>query len=175
MLIGDIVELEKVDGTWNKVIKPTFPCGHLSFNLRACFDTLPHPLNLWRWKIQGNSKCTLCISPTPTTAHILNGFQSTLQQDRYTRCHNSVHYSIFVELKPFIPSGCDVYTTTSCRLMTMLLHTIPPCILSTALCPEMHGCCLAWEEISPSAGTNHSYQFNYWIANHPPKISIFGG
>ena len=70
--------------------------------------------------------------------HILNGCQSTLQQGRYTWRHDSFVYSIFMGLKQFIPSGCDVQTNVdNLRANDNLPATIPPCILYTALRPGM--------------------------------------
>ena len=58
-------------------------CGYPVVSFPSIFksgsDTHPHPLNLKRWKIQCDSKCMLCQSLRPTTAHILNGCLTDLQ------------------------------------------------------------------------------------------------
>ena len=85
----DVVALEPESRTWNRLLTG-LPAGQLSFLLRAGTDCLPTPLNLQRWRYRVSSSCPLCSSPSPTTAHILNGCQEVLTQGRYTWRHDSV-------------------------------------------------------------------------------------
>ena len=62
----------------------------LSFLLRAASDTLPTAVNLQRWSIQCEAKCSLCDSHCPTTAHVLSCCPTALDQQRYTFRHNQV-------------------------------------------------------------------------------------
>lgn len=111
------------------------PSGQLSFILRAGSDTLPHPLNLKRWKIQCDWKCQLCL---PITVHFLNGCPSALQQGRYAWRHDSVLLTILLGLKPFLPPNCKVFADLDLwRAEDNPLATIPPHILSTPLRPDM--------------------------------------
>ena len=47
---------ESRNNVWKR-IKKGMPAGQLSFLLRAGLDTLPAPLNLWRWRFRPNTKC----------------------------------------------------------------------------------------------------------------------
>lgn len=132
---GDIVELEREEGSWRKIMSMGLPSGQLSFILRAGSDTLPHPLNLKRWKIQCDWKCQLCL---PITVHFLNGCPSALQQGRYAWRHDSVLLTILLGLKPFLPPNCKVFADLDLwRAEDNPLATIPPHILSTPLRPDM--------------------------------------
>jgi len=51
----------KLETTWNKLLSGYHP-GQPSFVLRAASDTLPTAVNLCRWHIQCDAKCTLCDS-----------------------------------------------------------------------------------------------------------------
>ena len=63
-----IVELEREEGSWKKILNFGLPSGQLSFLLRAGSDTLPHTLNLKRWKIQCASYAYHQDLPQPTIA-----------------------------------------------------------------------------------------------------------
>ena len=65
------VELEESCKTWNRLLSGFHP-GQLSFLLRAASDTLPTAVNLQRWSIQCEAKCSLCDSHRTTTAHVLS-------------------------------------------------------------------------------------------------------
>ena len=67
-----VCELESQNRVWNRIIDG-LPAKQLSFILRVGSDTLPTLLNLRRWKLRVDAKCTLCGSPSPTVLHILNG------------------------------------------------------------------------------------------------------
>ena len=114
------------------------PSGQLSFILKAGSDTLPHPMNLRRWKIQCDSKCLLCKSPRPTTAHILNSCPSALEQGRYTWRHDSVLKSILLGLHPLLAPGCSLFANLDhWRAEDNPPATIPPHTLSSSLRPDM--------------------------------------
>ena len=67
--------------------------------LKAGADCLPTPLNLCRWRIQTDPKCPLCLWPKPTSAHILNGCSTALNQGQYTWRHDSVLQAIARSVK----------------------------------------------------------------------------
>ena len=58
--------------------------------MRAASDTLPTAVNLQRWSIQSEAKCSLCDSNRPTTVHVLSNCPTALNQQRYTFRHNQV-------------------------------------------------------------------------------------
>ena len=87
--LKDIVLLEPQSQTWNR-LQAGLPASQLSFLIRGGTDCLPTPLNLRRWHYRVCNKCPLCNSPTPTSAHILNGCQEALTQGQYTWRHDSV-------------------------------------------------------------------------------------
>ena len=67
--LKDSVCLESCCKTWNRLLLECH-LGHISFILRAASDTLPISVNLQRWHIQCDVKCSLC---RPTTAHVIGG------------------------------------------------------------------------------------------------------
>ena len=78
-----VCHLEAQNKVWNRILDG-LPAGQLSFLLRAGSDTLPTPLNLKRWRIRVDAKCTLCGALSPTVLHILNGCPIALNQSRHT-------------------------------------------------------------------------------------------
>jgi len=70
--VKESLYLETRCGTWNRLMLGCHP-GQFSFILHAASDTLPMAMNLRRWHIQCNAKCSLCNCTRPTTAHILSG------------------------------------------------------------------------------------------------------
>ena len=54
---SDACSLEKENSVWNRILDG-LPPGQLSFILRAASDTLPTPLNLRRWRLRVDSKCS---------------------------------------------------------------------------------------------------------------------
>ena len=114
------------------------PYGQLSFILKAGSDTLPHPLNLRRWKIQCDSKCPLCHSLRPTTAHILNGCPTALDQGRYTWRHDSALKKILQGIILLLRNDSKLYADIDqWRAEDTPPSTIPPNILSTSSRPDI--------------------------------------
>ena len=87
--LKDSVCLESCRRTWNRLSLGCHP-GHLSFILRAASDTLPTPVNLQRWHIQCDVKCSVCGNTHLTTAHVLGGCPVALSQGRFTYRHDQV-------------------------------------------------------------------------------------
>ena len=54
------------------------------------FRVKNNAVNLQRWSIQCEAKCSLCDSNRPTTAHVLSNCPTALNQQRYTFRHNQV-------------------------------------------------------------------------------------
>ena len=118
----------------DSVLLAGFHPGQLSFLLRATSDTLPTAINLRRWSVQCNSKCLLCDSSRPTTAHVLNGCPVALNQQRYTYRHNQVISALATMLTnafadcPSIQVFADLNNDRACEA---LQATIPTSILIT--------------------------------------------
>ena len=112
----------------------------LSFLLRAASDTLPTAVNLQRWSIQCEAKCSLCDSHCPTTAHVLSCCPTALDQQRYTFRHNQVLSTLVSMLadifadKPFVKMYADLpnfYANDAPQT------TIPTDLLITSYRPDM--------------------------------------
>ena len=99
--LQDSACLEACCGTWNRLLLGCHP-GQFSFILLAASDTLPTAVNLQRWRIQCDTKCTLCGYVRPTTAHVLGSCQVTLSQDRFTYQHNQVLHCLASKLSDFL-------------------------------------------------------------------------
>ena len=104
----DIVLLEPQLRTWNR-LQAGLPAGQLSFLIRAGADCLPTPLNLRCWHYRVCNKCALCNSSTPTSAHILNGYQEALTQGRYTWRHNSVLNCLLSSVRETLSATSHLY------------------------------------------------------------------
>jgi len=128
----DIVTLEQACPLWKRLMIG-LPEKQLSFLLRAGCDTLPTPLNLSRWNIITNPKCTLCHAPQPTTNHILTGCSVALEQGRYTWRHDSV-LKVFVHgLQKHLPDCFKLYADLPGYLASISPPSTIPTMLSTTL------------------------------------------
>jgi len=153
--VADVVELEKEHHSWRKIMRNGLTIGQLSFLLKAGSDTLPTLLNLRRMRIQHGSKCPLCNSAWPNTAHILNGCLAALTQGRYTWRHDSVLMKISQLLQSLLPHSATLNSDLEgLRAESNPPSTIPPSILSTALRPDM-----VIIGANVDFGTNNSHQF----------------
>ena len=90
----------KHDLSWNDILAT--PPNLLSFCLSSTYDVLPSPNNLKRWHICTESSCFLCNKEVCTTAHVLGGCQSSLNQGRFTFRHDSVLKELAETLKVFL-------------------------------------------------------------------------
>ena len=135
----DSARLETSCRMWNKLLSGFHP-GQLSFLLRASSDTLPSPVNLCRWHIQCNTKCTLCGSIRPTTAHILGGCPVALSQQRYTYRHNQVLYVLVSRLLSLFADHRDVRVFADLngfRFNESPQEIIPSTVLITPYRPDL--------------------------------------
>ena len=64
------------------------------FALNAVTDTLPHNVNLFKWKKLSSPQCQLC-EETQSLAHVLNSCQKALVLGRYSTRHDDVHKVVF--------------------------------------------------------------------------------
>ena len=127
----DYAKLETICQTWNKLLTGFHP-RELSFVLRAASDTLPTAVNLHCWHIKCDTKCTLCDSNRPTTAHILGGCTVALSQQRYTYRYNQVLFTLVSKLTTIF-SDCQVVSVYA-DLQGFHFNDSPPeTILSTIL------------------------------------------
>ena len=61
----------------------------LAFVVRSIYDVLPSRVNLQRWGITQDAKCTLC-GESQTLRHVLSGCSYALAHGRFTWRHNQV-------------------------------------------------------------------------------------
>ena len=132
-----IVLLEPQSQTWNR-LQAGLPAGQLSFLIRAGTDCLPTPLNLRRWHYRVCNKCPLCNSPTPTSAHILNGCQEALTQGRYTWRHDSVLNCLLSNVLETLSATSHLHADIpSWRASESPPATVPTNISTTRARPDM--------------------------------------
>ena len=93
----------------NLNLQTGLPAGQLLFLIRAGADCLPTPLNLLRWHYRVCNKCPLCNSPTPMSAHILNGCQEALIQGQYTWRHDSVLNCLLSSVRETLSATAHLY------------------------------------------------------------------
>ena len=133
----DIILLEPQSWTWNR-LQAGLPAGQLSFLLRAGADCLPTPLNLRRWHYRVCNKCPLCSSPTPTSAHILNGCQEALIQGRYTWRHDSVLNCLLSSVQKELPATAHLFADIpSWRASESPPATVPTSTSTTLARPDI--------------------------------------
>ena len=107
--LKDSITLESSCRTWNRLLLGSNP-AQLSF-FHAASDTLPTPVNLKRWNIHCESKCSLCGYSQPTTAHILGNCSVALSHGHFTYCHDQVLHCLATEiLKHFAGSSLCWFT-----------------------------------------------------------------
>ena len=134
---GDACSLEKENKVWNRIMDG-LPPGQLSFILRAASDTLPTPLNLRRWKIRVDSKCSLCCSTHPTVLHILNVCPTSLNQGRFTWRHDSVLQKLVRDIFPALSEDERLYVDLpSLRACDNPPATILDDIVATSARPDI--------------------------------------
>ena len=106
---ANIVALEEENHSWRKIMRNGLTSGQLSILLKAGSDSHPTPINLRRMRIQHGSQCPLCSTVRPTTAHILNGCFTALNQGRYTWRHDSVLIKISRVFQSLLPHSTTLY------------------------------------------------------------------
>ena len=135
----DSAKLESSYKTRNKLLVGFYP-GQLSFLLRASSGTLPTEVNMHRWHIQRDSRCALCDSIRPTTAHVLDGCQVALSQQRYTNRHNQGLF-ILVSKSTTLFSDCQGVSVFAdlqgFRFNDSPPETIPSTVLVTPYRPDV--------------------------------------
>ena len=97
-------------------------------------------MNLQRWRIQCDAKCSLCGCARPTTAHVLNGCPVALSQDRFTYRHNQVLHYLASELSDLIArlNTIHVYADLpGMRASESPQGTIPPSLIVTPYRPDI--------------------------------------
>ena len=137
--LKDSVSLEACCGTWNRLMLGCHP-GQLSFILRAASDTLPTAVNLQRWHIQCNAKCSLCGCVRPTTAHILNGCPTALSQGRFTYRHDQVLHCLVLGLSEILAELNTVHVYADLpgmRASESPQGTIPSSLMVTSYRPDI--------------------------------------
>lgn len=136
---GNSAELESSCRTWDRLLAGFHP-GQLSFLLPAASNTLPTAVNLRRWSIQCDAKCSLCDSTQPTTVPVLNDCPVALTQQHYTYRHNQVLSVLATMLTkvftncPFVHMFTDLHNHQACEGPQT---TIPTSILITPYRPDI--------------------------------------
>ena len=134
---SDACSLEKENSVWNRILDG-LPPGQLSFILRAASDTLPTPLNLRRWRLRVDSKCSLCGSASPTVLHILNTCPTSLNQGRFTWRHDRVLQRLVRGIIPALSKDERLYADLpNHRVCDNPPTTIPQDIVPTSACPDL--------------------------------------
>ena len=77
------------------------------FALNAVTDTLPHKVNLCKWKKLSSPQCQLC-GETQSLAHILNSCQKALVLGRYSIRHDGVLKVIIDFLQRHMAAGFQI-------------------------------------------------------------------
>ena len=73
--------------SWTDLWK--IPQARISFLIRATYDLLPCPHNLYQW-FGNEESCSLCNAPNASLQHILSGCKIALSQGRYRWRHDQV-------------------------------------------------------------------------------------
>ena len=122
----------------NLNLQTGLPVGQLLFLIRAGADCLPTPLNLLRWHYRVCNKCPLCNSPTPMSAHILNGCQEALIQGQYTWRHDSVLNCLLSSVRETLSATAHLYADIpTWRASESPPATIPTNISTTRARPDI--------------------------------------
>ena len=82
-------EVINLDLKWKEIMYGMSP-SMLSFILNSVQDTLPHPVNLRRWKIDTQASCKLCGWKNAGFTHILCGCKVALEQGRISYRNDSI-------------------------------------------------------------------------------------
>ena len=106
---GDYLALVMEEGnsvTWKSYLWDV-PQGVLKFAINAGINTLPTLDNLKRWGKRVNDRCPFCGN-IETLLHVLNNCSISLDQGRYTWCHDSVLTTLIDIVRPtFILVNCS--------------------------------------------------------------------
>jgi hypothetical protein len=115
---------------WSKAIF-SLPDWCFKFALNAVTDTLPHNLNLYRWKKLSSPKCQLC-GETQSLAHVLNSCQKALELRRFTIRHDDILGVIFNFISHHMPYGMKATVDLPDHV-----YTFPQNIAPTDLRPDI--------------------------------------
>ena len=86
-------EVIELDLKWKEIMYGMSPI------LNSVQNTLPHPINLRRWKIDSQAQCGLCGWKNAGLPHILAGCRVALEQGRISYRHDSILKVIEVAIK----------------------------------------------------------------------------
>ena len=91
---------------WSTAIS-SLPEWCFKFALNAVTDTLPHNLNLFRWKKLSSPKCQLC-GQDQSLSHVLNSCKTALELRRFNTRHDDVLRAVYDFSKCHLPSGMRI-------------------------------------------------------------------
>ena len=169
---------------WNLAVKlETDFCwgchpGHLSFILRTASDILPTPVNLQRWHIQCDVKCSLWGTTRPTTAHVLGGLPCCfIIRSFYLQAWSSFALHSFQSLSGLLAESQAIHIYADLPGMYASVSpqaTIPPSLIITPYHPDivvhnkstklMQLCCYSWRVIWESARDRKQIKEQYGLS-----------
>ena len=91
---------------WSSAIS-MLPEWCFKFALNVVTDTLPHNVNLYKWKKLSSPQCQLC-GKHQYLSHVLNSCQKFLDLGRYTTRHDDVLSVIYNFCKSQLPPGIQI-------------------------------------------------------------------
>ena len=83
--------LKRLNSLWSKA-QSSLPTNIFNFTIRYLNNTLANKRNLCMWKLATTPDCSFCLQ-SESLLHVVAGCKSYLEQGRYTRRHNTVHYT----------------------------------------------------------------------------------
>ena len=115
---------------WSRAVQ-SLPSSLLKFALNAAQDTLPHNVNLSRWRNLADT-CKLC-GGRQTLLHIYNNCRVALQSRRYNKRHDMV----LTAISAFLTEVLDTDYCVVSDLADTSTYTFPPALATTNLRPDL--------------------------------------
>ena len=108
--------------------------------LQAASNTLPIPVNLWRWQIQCDVRISLCGNACPTSAQVLGGCPVALSHDCFTYGHDLNLHCIVSNLSCVVTESQTIHVYAGLPGMHASVPpqaTIPPILIVTPYHPDI--------------------------------------
>ena len=145
---------EKGDELWSNSVTALTE-HHFAFAMAASVDSLPHNVNLCRWKKLTSDLCPICIKVgqqnRQTLAHVLSHCQAALEHGRYNSRHDRVLGILHQHVQENLPKGAAAAVDLADRP-----YKLPP-DLPTDLRPDL---------VVHSPGRMHIFELTVcWEAN----------
>ena len=111
------------DKAWATAIR-SLPEKVMKFGLNAVSDTLPHRVNLKRWRKIESDLCPLCNN-RQTLLHVLNNCQKALEMRRYTIRHDAVLRGIAETIQKHLPDTFKITVDNGDETYSFPEHICP--------------------------------------------------